>query len=278
MRVVIISLVAALALAFALAAQPAAAALFVPESDLWEFWQVSDDENRSTVDHSRWQALLDRYLVADHPTSINRFDYGAVTADDRAELRAYIEQLEALDPRTLSRPEQGAYWINLYNAVTVELVVDNYPVKSIRKINGGLLGLGPWNDEQVSVAGESLTLNDIEHRILRPIYQDPRIHYAVNCASLGCPNLSSRAYTGANLADLLDAGAYAYINHPRGVNFDKGKLRVSTIYKWFKVDFGGTDRKLLDHLQRYAEDDLGSRLAEYDGRIRYDYDWDLNAP
>jgi hypothetical protein len=260
------------------AAQPATAALFVPESDLWEFWAASDEDDRSIVDHSRWQALLDRYLVTDHPSGINLFDYGAVTAEDRQALRAYVEQLEALDPRTLNRAEQGAYWINLYNAVTVGLVIDNYPVKSIRKINGGLLGLGPWNDEVVSIAGQALTLNDIEHRILRPIYRDPRIHYAVNCASLGCPNLASRAFTGANIADLLDAGAYAYVNHPRGVRFDKGKLRVSTIYKWFKVDFGGTDRKLLDHLQRYAEDDLGSRLAAYEGRIRYDYDWELNAP
>lgn len=265
-------------LALAGAAQPAAAAPFVPKSDLWDFWQVGDEDNRAAIDHSRWQALLDRYLVTDHPSGINRLDYAAVTADDRVTLRAYIEQLEAFDPRTLNRNEQGAYWINLYNAVTIELVVENYPVKSIRKINGGLLSLGPWNDELVSVAGKALTLNDIEHRILRPIYRDPRIHYAVNCASLGCPNLAGRAYTGANIAELLDAGAYAYINHPRGAAFDSGKLRVSTIYKWFKVDFGGTDRKLLDHLQRYAEDELGSRLAEYDGRIRYDYDWDLNAP
>ena len=128
------------------------------------------------------------------------------------------------------------------------------------------------------MAEESLSLNDIEHRILRPIYGDPRIHYAVNCASLGCPNLAGLAYTATNTESLLEAGARAYINHPRGVELANGRLRLSSIYKWFKVDFGGTDERLLVHLRKYAEPELARQLAAYDGRIRYDYDWDLNAP
>lgn len=256
----------------------ARAALFVPESDLWDIWAASDEASMATIDHSRWQEILDRYLVTDHPSGVNRFEYGAITDGDKSLLRGYLGTLQALDPRSFSRAEQRAYWINLYNAVTVELVVDHYPVRSIRKINGGLLGLGPWSDTVVVVAGESLSLNDIEHRILRPIYADPRIHYAVNCASLGCPNLAGRAYTAANTESLLEAGARAYVNHPRGVDLADGKLRVSSIYKWFKVDFGGTDERLIQHLGQYAEPELAQRLAAYDGKIRYDYDWDLNAP
>ncbi len=256
----------------------AARAALVPESDLWDIWDASDETSTATIDHSRWQALLDRYLVADHSSGINRFDYGAMTEADRSLLGDYLGALQAIDPRTFSRAEQRAYWINLYNAVTVDLVVDHYPVKSIRKINGGLLGLGPWGDPVVLVAEESLSLNDIEHRILRPICGDPRIHYAVNCASLGCPNLAGLAYTATNTESLLEAGARAYINHPRGVELANGRLRLSSIYKWFKVDFGGTDERLLVHLRKYAEPELARQLAAYDGRIRYDYDWDLNAP
>ncbi len=265
------------AVTLALLSSVARAAL-VPESDLWDIWDASDETSMATIDHSRWQELLDRYLVTDHPSGINRIDYGAMTEADKTMLGDYLGTLQSLDPRSFSRAEQRAYWINLYNAVTVDLVVDHYPVKSIRKINGGLLGLGPWGDPVVVVAGESLSLNDIEHRILRPIYVDPRIHYAVNCASLGCPNLASRAYTAANTESLLDAGARAYINHPRGVELASGKLRLSSIYKWYKVDFGGTDERLLAHLARYAEPELARQLAAYDGRIRYDYDWDLNTP
>jgi hypothetical protein len=271
-----------LALAFiaAIALQPAAMANpFVPKSDLWSVWDLSDEQNEATIDHQPWQALLEVYLDASHPSGISRFDYAALTDADQDRLGAYVVALASLDPREYSRAEQKAYWINLYNALTVDLVQKKYPVESIKKIYGGLLGLGPWNRELVEIAGEMLSLNDIEHRILRPIYQDPRIHYAVNCASLGCPNLSARAFTAANTDDLLEAAARNYINHPRGASFDdRGRLRVSSIFDWYQIDFGGSEAGVIAHLRGHAEPELAGRLEAYDGRLRYGYDWALNAP
>ena len=254
------------------------AKLFVPDADLWPIWDAADEGSRAAIDHSGWQALLDVYLQTDHPAGINLFNYANVTSKDREGLRTYIDGLTRIDPRHYNRAEQLAYWINLYNAVTVDLILQHYPVKSIRQIYGGLLRLGPWKKEIIEVAGEKLTLNDIEHRILRPIYQDPRIHYAVNCASLGCPNLFPRAYTGDNSDELLDAGARAYVNHPRGVQFVKGRLTVSSIYNWFEVDFGANKQGVIEHLATYSEPALAEQLKVYRGRLKYDYDWKLNAP
>jgi hypothetical protein len=271
-----------LALAFiaAFALQPAATANpFVPKSDVWSVWDLSDEQNEATIDHRPWQALLDVYLDARHPSGISRFDYAALTDADQGRLEAYVLALASLDPRAYSRAEQMAYWINLYNALTVDLVQKHYPVESIKKIYGGLLGLGPWNRELVEIAGEMLSLNDIEHRILRPIYQDPRIHYAVNCASLGCPDLSAQAFTAANTEALLEAAARNYINHPRGASFDdRGRLRVSSIFDWYQIDFGGSEAGVIAHLRHHAEPELAGRLEVYDGRLRYGYDWALNAP
>ena len=250
----------------------------VPESELWPIWDASDDANDRTIDHAPWQRLLDQYLDADHPSGVNRFDYAGVSPDDKSALDAYIEALQSIDPRQFRRAEQQAYWINLYNAATVALIIDNYPVKSIRKIYGGLFGLGPWNEKLLDIAGESLSLNDIEHRILRPIWDDPRVHYAVNCASIGCPNLAARAYTADNTDSLLDAGARAYVNHPRGASFDRERLRVSSIYDWYQVDFGDSEAGVIEHLMRYAAPELAGRLGSYRGKLRYGYDWDLNQP
>ncbi len=173
-------------LALGWASGPAVAA---PKAELQPYWDRSDAANPAAIDHSPWQGLLDAYLDTRHPSGVHRFAYAAVRSADRAVLRAYLAALQALDPRRYSRPEQEAYWINLYNALTVDLVLAHYPVKSIREIGGGWLLRGPWDDAIAKVAGRALSLNDIEHGVLRPIWRDPRIHYAVNCASIGCPNL-----------------------------------------------------------------------------------------
>ena len=178
-----------------------------------------------------------------------------------------------------SRDEQLAYWINLYNALTVQAVLDDYPVESIRKISisPGLFSIGPWDRKLIRIEGEDLTLNDIEHRILRPIWQDPRIHYAVNCASISCPNLMPTAFTGANADELMTAGAREYINSPRGVTVRNGRLYVSSIYDWFDDDFGGTDARVIAHLREYASPALDAKLARISRISGDDYDWDLNG-
>ncbi|MBI1779462.1 MAG: DUF547 domain-containing protein [Proteobacteria bacterium] len=178
----------------------------------------------------------------------------------------------------LARAEQLAFWINSYNALTLSVVLDHYPVASIRDIDisPGLFARGPWDKRLFTVEGHPLALNEIEHRILRPIWNDPLIHYALNCAAVGCPNLRPEAFTAANAPRQQDAGARDYINDLRGVRIVNGRLRVSSIYDWFQEDFGGGEGTVLAHLSRYAETAVASTLAGAGSIAGYDYDWSLN--
>ena len=253
------------------------AAQGAPRADLWERWTRHDPASTRSVNHDAWEAFLARHL-SPGPDGVNRVDYAAVDDASRSALEGYLERLAATPVSQLSRAEQQAFWINLYNALTVKVVLDHYPVASIRDIDisPGLFSSGPWGAKLVEVEGESLSLDDIEHRILRPIWRDPRIHYAVNCASIGCPNLASEAFTADNAERLLEAGARAYVNHPRGVSVQGDALVVSSIYEWFKEDFGGDDAGVIEHLRAYADDSLAGKLAGA-ARIEDDrYDWALN--
>ena len=243
-------------------------------------WSDHDNTNGDTIDHAEWQAVLDGYLRTDDPSGVHLFDYGGLQANaaDRGRLQGYIARLEAVDPRLYSRDEQMAYWINFYNALTVETVVEGYPVDSIKKIHEGIVPLsGPWGDKRATVAGQRLTLDNMEHDILRALWRDPRIHYAVNCASIGCPNLMPTVFTAANLEEMMDAAARAYINHPRGVELmDEAFGVVSSIYTWFQEDFGGSEAGVVEHLLLYAEPELAEQLRSFEGGFDYEYDWDLN--
>jgi len=178
-----------------------------PSAELWERWLNHEPDSELTIDHQAWSTFLNRYLKADHSDGVNRVAYSAVTEQDRQSLRDYIQRLSTAPVSTLNRSEQKAFWINLYNAITVDVVLTHYPVRSIKKIRLGGLFSGPWDAPLVTIEGEALSLNDIEHRILRPIWRDPLIHYGVNCASLGCPNLLQEAYTGRNVDRLLAQNA-----------------------------------------------------------------------
>jgi len=238
-----------------------------PESDLWPFWNKSNEQNSQTVSHQKWQSFLDTYLVQQNEYTL--VNYKSVTTQDKQSLKSYISDLAALNPKSLNKAEQYAYWVNLYNALTVDLILDNYPVSSITKL-GGFFSFGPWGQEIIDIQGKTLTLNDIEHRILRPIWNDPRTHYAVNCASLGCPNLQSSAFTAENYNQLLDKAASEFINAKKGVSVNGGKTQLSSIYDWFAVDFGG-EKQVINHLKKYR-DDLPASL----GKVSFDYDWSLN--
>jgi hypothetical protein len=250
-----------------------------PRAVMWERWQRHNPTDTRTIDHAAWHAWLKRSVVTSHPSGINRVRYAEVTPVDRAIAERYVTALQAVAISTYNRPEQQAYWINLYNAFTVVLVLRHYPVDSIREIrlSSGFFRVGPWRAKLLRIEGEAVSLDDIEHRILRPIWRDSRLHYALNCASLGCPHLLPRAYTAATLETMLDEGARAYVNHERGVTFDHGVLVVSSIYVWFQADFGATRQGLISHLRRYAYEPLATRLRTYQGRMRHRYDWQLNA-
>ena len=249
-----------------------------PKADLWPRWKTHDPGSSTEVDHSAWDRLLDKYLVTNHPSGINLLNYGGVNAEDRQRLESYLDSLQEIPVSQLNLQEQKAYWINLYNAATVKVILDHYPVSSITKIDlsSGLFSRGPWDAKILRIEGEELSLNDVEHRILRPIWNDPRVHYAAICASKGCPNLQDRAYTSENIEALLEKGAREYINHPRGATFEGRKFVLSSIYDWFQEDFDGSEEGVLRHLRRYAAPELAGKLESFSGRINYDYDWSLN--
>ena len=248
-----------------------------PTGKLWARWTAHDPAATATVDHAAWAAFLDRYRTAG-PDGIARVAYCNVSPADRAALDAYVDRLAATPISTYARDEQMAYWINLYNALVVRLVLDRFPVASVRDIDisPGVLSDGPWGRKLVEVEGEAVSLGDIEHRILRPIWRDPRVHYALNCAALGSPNLAAEPFRGADLEAQLNRAAVAYVNHPRGVTVDGGELVVSKIYTWFKEDFGGGDRGVLRHLKAFAEPELAMRLERFDDIDDDRYDWTLN--
>jgi hypothetical protein len=128
----------------------------------------------------------------------------------------------------------------------------------------------------VEVEGEEISLDDIEHRILRPIWKDPLVHYGLCCASVGCPQLRVRAYGGERIPRQLRQAARAFVNHPRGAEVEGRTVTVSSLYIWYKVDFGGTDAAVITHLRRYAEGEQEEALARVDAIAGDRYDWSLN--
>ena len=254
------------------------AAAAQPRAIAWERWRAHAPGSRHRLDHAAFDGVLARHrrMGAD---GVARFDYAAARGA-RAPLDAYLAMLQAQDIAALDRPEQFAFWANLYNALTLAVVLDHWPVASIRDIaiSPGLFARGPWGARLARLAGEALTLDDIEHRILRPLWRDARVHYAVNCASIGCPNLPARAFRGDGLDGMLDAAARDFVNHPRGAGFDAGgRLVVSSLYRWFREDFGGDDAGVLAHLVRYATPDHARRIAARGRLDDHAYDWAINA-
>lgn len=251
-----------------------------PKAELWPRWQQHDPTNQQSIDFAPWHAFLGTYVEAQHPSGIARLRYASVTAADRQTLRQFLETMRTLPISTYNRQEQLAYWVNLYNALTVSVLLEHYPVRSIRdiRLGAGLFGSGPWQAKLLTIEGEKVSLDDIEHRILRPIWKDNRLHYALNCASLGCPNLAAIAYTPAHMEALLEQGARAYINHPRGVTCEAGVCTVSSIYIWFQEDFGGDTAGVMQHLLRYANAPLAVQIKAHGGRFGHDYNWQLNEP
>ncbi len=248
-----------------------------PKADLWSIWQKNDLQGGEPIDHSDWQGFLDSHLQRGND-EITRLNYAEVSEGDKNLLDHYLAQLQRSPVSSLSRDQQRAYWINLYNAGTAWVILKYYPVASIRDIDisPGWFSDGPWGKKLFKIEGQMVSLDDIEHRILRPIWKDPRLHYALNCASLGCPNLQQQVFTVENNEALLDQAATSFINHRRGVDVVNGELDVSSIYHWFKEDFGGSDQAVISHLKRFANPALAAKLRNIKEISGHQYDWSLN--
>lgn len=222
-------------------------------------------------DHADWDRLLR------DGTREGLVDYG-VMAGRRAELDAYVARLAEADLGALERDELMALLINAYNALTVAVILDHPDVASIREIDG------VWTEIEWTVGGHPLTLDNIEHNVLRPFFRDPRIHFAVNCASLSCAPLPRWAYTGSKLEAQLEERSRAFLTNPANVSLDDGRLRLSAYFDWYGTDFTAEGwkpraRTIPEFIARYATDEVRAAV-EADPGISFDYvdyDWALNT-
>lgn len=221
------------------------------------------------VDHGIYGRLLKTHVIA------GRVDYNGFKKDE-AQLDTYLAALAAIDPDALAEPEQIAFYINAYNAWTIKLILSAWPdIDSIKDLGG--LFQSPWKKSFVKLRGRIVTLDDIEHKILRPRYKDPRIHFAINCASISCPPLLNAPYTGSELDRQLEAVTTNFINDPNNNHITGDTLHVSRIFKWFNEDFNGD---VYGFFKRYARGVLKKQLDSggEDLNINYlHYDWGLNG-
>jgi len=221
------------------------------------------------VDNRIYAELLTKYVTNGH------VNYAGFKRDE-ARLDQYLKVLEQVDPERLPREEQFAFYINAYNSWAIKLILTGYPgVKSIKDL--GTLFQSPWKKEFVRINGQTLTLDDIEHTILRPRFKDPRVHFAIVCASKSCPPLIAEPYLGAVLDAQLNRSTRDFLNNPANYRLDHNTFWVSSIFKWFAEDF---NKDVVGFYANYADANLKKRLEANRGRIEVkylDYDWSLNG-
>lgn len=217
--------------------------------------------------HQQWDKLLKEYVTTD-----GRVNYKSLQKD-KASLDDYLKTLSNNAPQSSwSENEKKAYWINAYNAFTISLVLQHYPVKSIKDIGGSIYKINTaWDIKFITIGGKKYDLNNIEHRILRKEFDDPRIHFAIVCASMSCPLLRNEAYTATELNVQLESAGKAFLNDKTKNSITAGKAQLSKYFSWYKGDFTkkGT---LIEFINKYSQIKLNENA-----KIDYlDYNWSLN--
>ncbi len=223
-----------------------------------------EEEKTATEDvlaelHDTWDKLLSKYV--NNQGGVN---YAGMKSE-KAKLNAYLQTLGENAPSSdWSKEKTMAYWINVYNAATVKLIVDNYPASSIMDLDGGKT----WDVKRINIGGKSYSLNNVEHDILRAKYKDARIHFAVNCAAQSCPKLHNEAWTAENLESNLENLTREFINNKAANQISSQSLQLSKIFEWYAGDFGD----ITAYIDRYTDVDVSSKA-----KVSYnDYDWALN--
>ena len=210
--------------------------------------------------HKLFDSFLKRYV-----SNNGTVDYSSIKKNE-SELDAYLTTLENTKFNTTwSREDKLAFWINAYNAYTIELIINNYPVAKITDLHGGK----PWDHKWIKLTGKTLSLNNIENDIIRPEFKEPRIHFAVNCAAKSCPPILNAAYTAGNLESKLTSQTKKFINNPTYNTLGKSEITISKIFEWYATDFGD----VASYIARYADSTV-KPTAE----VKFnEYDWSLNG-
>lgn len=230
-----------------------------PKAPELEENNVTDHYASEAFNHSRWNKLLQKNV-----TKTGTVNYKAFR-NDRIELSVYIDDLtHNLPTEDWNKEDKLAYWINTYNALTIDLILMNYPTKSIKDIKD------PWDQRLWQFGDKWLNLNDIEHEILRKM-NEPRIHFAIVCASVSCPKLKNKAFTASNIEEQLTNATKAFLSDTSKNELSKGNIKLSKIFKWFKKDFE-VNGSLIDFLNQYSETTISNGAK----KSYMDYDWNLN--
>lgn len=219
-------------------------------------------DNSPLVSHELWNELLKTYVTPD-----GKVNYPGLKKEER-KLHTYLDQLQSHPPlKEWSREEQMAYWINVYNASTIDLVLKGYPCKSIKDLENGK----PWDLRFIEIGETKYSLNQIEHEILRKKFNDPRIHFAINCASVSCPKLHNEAFTLGKLESQLNMLAQSFVNDPHRNILSTDEVMLSSIFDWYKEDFT-TSGSIIDFLNKYSRIRINPTAS-----VSYlNYDWSLN--
>ncbi len=219
------------------------------------------------ISHDIWDGLLARHVSDEGWVDYRGFQRDSLTLDQ------YLDLLSSAhpNPTTWSNDERLAYWINAYNAFTIKLMVDHYPVESIKDIKNGIPFVNTvWDIKFIHIEDRTYDLNNIEHGILRKHFDEPRIHFAINCASVSCPRLLNQAYQADKLARQLTSAAHTFLGDPLRNRVEENK--VSSIFSWFSGDFKSKAGSLRSFINQYAP----TKLDE-DATLQFlDYDWSIN--
>ncbi|MFU8892967.1 MAG: DUF547 domain-containing protein [Luteolibacter sp.] len=240
-----------------------------------ETYEITGDVAPIDHAHAAFTGILQTHMQG------NKFDYAALK-ESPGQINAYLDTLASVERSeydTWTREEQMAFLINLYNAATLKLVIDHYPIESIREIGGMLRS--PWKQNVVRMFGEMVTLDHVEHDVLRPDFKDARIHFAVNCASIGCPDLRNEAFRAADLERQLEEQTQAFLSDRTRNHFDveNNTLHLSSIFDWYEEDFIEASGSVEKFVAPYLSDREQAVIAQGNIRIRHtDYDWNLNKP
>ena len=222
------------------------------------FILISLNSKAQKIDHTLWSSFLQKHVTAN-----GNVNYKSIKANE-ADLNTYLNQFVKISPQeSWAKNETLAYWINAYNAFTIKLIIDNYPVNSIKDIKN------PWDKKFIPVDGKMISLNFIEHSILRKM-NEPRIHFAINCASVSCPKLLNKAYLPETLDSQLDVATTTFISSENN-SIKQDKLALSKIFKWFAEDFK-KEGSLIDFLNNYSK----TKINSHPKIVYFDYNWDLN--
>lgn len=225
------------------------------------------------VEHSEWATVLERHVESGF------FDYESFmdNRDSRDRLSQYLDRLSSVNPEELERDEQLAVWINLYNAATLRLIEKHYPVESIRDLDGWISTA--FQKEFIDVRGQTRTLDYVEHEIIRPNFDEPRIHFALVCAARSCPPLRHEPYTGERLDQQLREQTEVFLNSDKNqwsVQSGTLMMNLSSIFSWFADDFGG-ESGVVEFVGERLSEDRKKLVEQGEYQVRYlDYDWSLN--